>query len=217
MRTQTLAVALMLCGVATAAIAQEPPDALETVKAALARDWVVEYAGSPDTVAFRSPIYVMPFGGACVTHRLTFLPDLTGQPNMASMVATSAYYAWASGEACKAVDPREFYEFEAGSDVIGLLDIARRAKDGPKAGVDTVARADRARIAACFTPEAMRTTRVWLGNSVFDSAAKAMRYRLVLQCGALMGGENIHVTREGQGDALTWEIQSMNVMSIPAR
>jgi hypothetical protein len=32
-----------------------------------------------------------------------------------------------------------------------------------------------------------------------------------------MGGENIHVTREGQGDALTWEIQSMNVMSIPAR
>ena len=215
MRIQTTALALSLFGMISASTAQEPPDALETVKTALARDWVVEYAGSPDTVAFRSPIYVMPFGGACVIHRLTFLPDLTGQPNMASMVATTAYYAWASGDACKAVDPREFYEFEAGSDVISLLDIARRAKDGPKAGVDTVARADRARIAACFTPEAMRTTRVWLGNSVFDSAAKAMRYRLVLHCGSLMGGENIHVTREGQGDALTWEVQALGVL-VPA-
>lgn len=215
MRMQTLALALILGGMATTATAQEPPDALETVKAALTRDWVVEYAGSPDTVAFRSPIYVMPFGGACVIHRLTFLPDLTGQPNMASMVATSAYYAWASGEACKAVDPREFYEFEAGSDVVTLLDIARRAKDGPKAGVDTVAKADRARISACFTPEAMRTTRVWLGNSVFDSAAKAMRYRLVLQCGSLMGGEHIHVLREGDGEALTWDVQSLGAV-VPA-
>ena len=217
MRMRTLAMALMLCGIATAATAQEPPDALEAVRTALTRDWVVEYAGSPDTVEFRSPIYVMPFGGACIMHRLTFLPDLTGKPNMASMVATTEYYAWASGEACKSVDPRQFYEFEAGSDVITLLDIARRAKDGPKDGVDTVAKADRARVAACFTPEAMRTTYIHRGFSFHDNDAAREEYTLVLRCDALEDHEELYVIGNSNSDDVAWEIRSLNVMSIPAR
>lgn len=210
-----LALALAVPAVCTAAGPSAPDDTLEAVKAAIARDWVVEYAASPDTVQVRSPIYVMPFGGACVTHRLTFLPDLTGRPNMASMFATTEYYAWASGDACKGVDPGLFYEFEAGSDVVSLLDIARRAQAGPRAGVDTVAKAERERIAACFTPEAMRTTRVVRGFSLFDREVMKNRYAVILQFDALRDGEELYVLREGEGDALSWEVRSLGVV-VPA-
>lgn len=210
-----LALTLSMPALSHAAEPSAPDDTLEAVKTALARDWVVDYAGSPDTVEVRSPIYVMPFGGACVIHRLTFLPDLTGRPNMASMVTTTEYYAWASGDACKGVDPRQFYAFEPGSDVISLLDIARRAQAGPKAGVDTVAKAERERIAACFTPEAMRTTRVVRGFSRFDRDMMKNRYVVILQCNALADGEELHVLRDGEGDALSWDVRSLGAM-VPA-
>jgi hypothetical protein len=35
---------------------------------------------------------------------------------------------------------------------------------------------------------------------------------VILQCGALRDGDELHVIREGEGDALSWEVRSLGAV-----
>ena len=207
--------ALLSCLWMTAAHAGpagDDPAAL--VKQAIERDWTAQRNDAGGYTALTSPIYPMPFGQGCVLHQLYFLDDLAG-PSMGRMVAEDRYYAFATGEACQAIDPARFFGIEPGNDVSGLLDLAVRLKAGPQAGRDTLSRDAQARVPACFTPEAVAGTKVIRATSHRVGGVRGEAYRVVLACGSLRDGEEIHASGSRKDASVHWDIGSLTTV-VPA-
>lgn len=195
-----------------AAVRAAPPidaqgDPAAWVKSAIDRDWVAR-AGDFGSVVVSSPIYAMPFGQGCVIHEIAFLSD-GGRPSLGQMVAADRYFVFAAGDACASADPTHFFGIEPGNDVFGLLDFARRLKSGPKAGRDRVSDGAFAKMSQCFTPEAMRTTRVMRAHSWRPEGGRRDQYQVTLSCKALENeGDLIAIGARGQ-DAIAWKVGTL--------
>jgi hypothetical protein len=202
-----LALSLPTAGSATAA-GEARDDPAQWMKDAIARDWKASANPRSGDLELASPIYPMRFNQGCVIHRLTFLAD-DGRPALDHLVATDNYFAFAVGEACATADPAHFFEIHAGSDTFGVMDFARRLKAGPQPGRDSLSRDARARLPACFLPDAMRSTRITRASSRRVGGAQREEFMVVLACDGLKDGEEIYATGSYRDDAVHWEIGSL--------
>jgi|GEM_PF-1662115 len=195
-----------------AAVRAAPPvdaqdDPAAWVKSAIDRDWVAR-VGDFGTVVVSSPIYAMPFDQGCVIHEIAFLSD-GKRPSLGRMVAADRYFVFAAGDACAAADPAQFFGIEPANDVFGLLDFARRLKSGPKAGRDRVSDDVFATVSQCFTPEAMRTTRVMRAHSWRPEGSRRDQYQVTLMCKALEDEGDLIAIGARDQDAIAWKVGTL--------
>lgn len=212
--TARLLFALALCLPFGVRAGDVPTDPAKMVRQAIQRDWSVRDERTGGYVVVTSPIYPMAFGRGCILHKLFFLDGPEG-PSMARMVAEDRYYTFAGGEACAAIEPARFFGIEPGNDVEGLLDLAGRIKAGPQAGRDSFGRDAQARVAACFTPEAMASTRVTRAVSRRVGGVRGEEYRVALECASLRDGEELHATSSRKDASVHWDIGTLTTV-VPA-
>ena len=195
-----------------------PDDPAARIKDAIARDWVAT-PGDFGSVVVRSPAYAMPFNQGCVIHELAFL-STNGRASLGQMVATDRYFVFASGEACASADPAQFFSIEPGNDIAGLLDFSTRLKNGPRLTKDSFSKADYARIAPCFAPEALATTRIVGAHSWRHSGTgRDDRYQVSLRCKALEDAGEIVVLRVIHQDSFDWQFKPWGkvMMDVPVQ
>ena len=182
------------------------------IKAAIERDWIAR--GDSGGVEVTSPSYPLPYKQGCVIHSLYFPTVATG-PMPGHMVSQDRYFVFAAEEACATADPAQFFGIEPGNDTFALLDFAKRLKDGPRAGKDKISEADRARIAPCFTPEAMAGTRIVRAHSWRESGTgRDDRYQVTLRCTAQEdNGEIVALGIRGQ-EAVTWAFKLWGEITV---
>ena len=195
-----LLLAILLSTTTAAADANDTPAA--RIKAAIDRDWIAR--GDSGGVEVTLPSYPLPYKQGCVIHSLYFPTVATG-PMPGHMVSQDRYFAFAAEDACTSADPAQFFGIEPGNDTFALLDFAKRLKDGPRAGKDKISDADRARIAPCFTPEAMAGMRIVRAHSWRENGTgRDDRYQVTLRCKAQEdNGEIVALGVRGQ-EAVTW-------------
>jgi hypothetical protein len=197
---------LVLLSLQATARAQAPDgseDPAVAVNSAIARDWVAR-ADASGTVVLTSPGYAMPFGQGCVIHRLYFRGH-DGRPSLGDMIPQDLYFVFASGDACASVDPARYFDIEPHNDVFGLLDFARRLKDGPKRGRDRLSDAALAKLSRCFPADARGTTRVVRAHSWRPEGSLRYQYQVRLICEALGDREEIVVTGARGEEAIRWQ------------
>jgi hypothetical protein len=90
-------------------------------------------------------------------------------------------------------------------DVFGLLDFARRLKDGPKRGRDRLSDAALAKLSRCFPADARGTTRVVRAHSWRPEGSLRYQYQVRLICEALGDREEIVVTGARGEEAIRWQ------------
>ena len=195
---------------AVAADANDTPAA--QIKAAIDRDWVAR--GDSGGVEVSSPSYPLPYKHGCVIHSLYFPTVATG-PMPGHMVSQDRYFVFAAEDTCATADSAQFFTIEPGNDTYALLDFGKRLKDGPRAGTDKISEADRARIAPCFTLEAMAGTRIVRAHSWREKGTgRHDRYQVMLRCKALEGnGEIVALGVRGQ-EAVTWAFKPWGEITV---
>lgn len=205
-----LFLALSLSPTTKAADSNDTPAA--RIKAAIDRDWIAR--GDSGGVEVTSPSYPLPYKQGCVIHSLYFPTVATG-PMPGHMVSQDRYFVFAAEDACATADPAQFFGIEPGNDTFALLDFAKRLKDGPRAGKDKISDADRARIAPCFTPEAMAGTRIVRAHSWRESGTgRDDRYQVTLRCTAQEdNGEIVALGVRGQ-EAVTWAFKPWGEITV---
>ncbi len=182
------------------------------IKAAINRDWIAR--GDSGGVEITSPSYALPYKQGCVIHSLYFPTVATG-PMPGHMVSQDRYFAFAAEDACASADPAQFFGIEPGNDTFALLDFAKRLKNGPRAGKDTISDADRTRIAPCFAPETLADTRInhahsWRGNGT----GRHDRYQVTLRCKAQEdNGEIVALGVRGH-EAVTWAFKPWGEITV---
>lgn len=215
--TPVLAVLLALPASAGETPSAAPPaDPAAAIQSAIARDWIatVDESGS---VVVTSPAYPMRHGQGCVIHRLYF-PAYERQPALGDLITEDRYHVFASGEACGSVAPELFFTIEPGNDVVALLDFGRRLKSGPRDGRDRLPDSLLPRIAPCFAPAAMATTRIARAHAWRPEGSRRDRYQATLECKALADEGQIVATGTRDEEAVTWEFRGWNqrAVDVPA-
>lgn len=209
MNSLLLLLALSVSGLAVAA--DETPAA--RIKSAIDRDWVAK-PGDFGSVVVTSPSYAIPFNKGCVIHELAFL-RVNEQASLGEMVSTDRYFVFDAGDACANADPAQFFSIEPANDKTALLDFSKRLKSGPRPAVDKITDADRARIAPCFTPEAMATTRIVRAHSWRQNGSgRDDNYQVTLQCKAVDEAGEIVALGVRDQEAITWRFKPWGEVSV---
>ncbi len=195
----------------------EKHDSAIWLKSVIDHDWEAR-EGDFGSVVVTSPSYAMPFNRGCVIHELAFLSD-GGRPSLGHMVANDRYFVFASGDACTSANPAQFFDIEPANDVDALLDFAKRLKSGPRSGQDRIADAELAKVSACFTTEAMTTTRILRARSWKQKGiGRDDRYQVTLHCKALEDQGDIVALGARDQDSITWKLDVLDKATIePAK
>lgn len=194
--------------------AASPANPAASIKSAIDRDWIARTEAS-GSVMVQSPAYALRSGRGCVIHWMYF-PAYDGHPSPGEMIAGDRFYVFASGEECGAVDPKLFFGIEPGNDVAALLDFGARLKVGPQVGKDHVEDRVLARIAPCFDPGAIATTRIAHAHSWRPEGSRQDRYQVTLDCKLLEEEGQIVATGARGEEAVAWEFRNWNQRAIDA-